>query len=82
MPNAQSLYTCNFDQIETPGTYVERRWGTLFRMPAEALPRAKDHSAKTVAREPWFVTRLSRDPALPVTKARRIAIDCDLPVGF
>jgi hypothetical protein len=35
-----------------------------------------------VANEPWVVKRLSDDPYVPLTKARMIAADLDLPVNF
>jgi hypothetical protein len=74
--------TCNFDHIRTPGTYVENRWGTLFRMPKEALPTKNHRSSKRVAREWWPVTRLSDDPYVPVAKARRIGAELGLQISF
>ena len=76
------LDTCNFDQIRAPGTYVENRWGTLFRMPKEALPTKSYRSSKRVAREWWPVTRLSDDPDVPVAKARRIGAALGLQISF
>lgn len=78
----QALHTCNFDQIETPGTYVECRTGTLMRVPDDALAPGRSPRIEIVADEPWTVTRLSDDPYLALTKARMIAADLDLPVNF
>jgi hypothetical protein len=78
----RSLHTCNFDQIETPGTYVECRTGTLLRVPDDALAPGRSPRIEIVAHEPWMVTRLSDDPYVPLTKARMIAADLDLPVNF
>jgi len=78
----RTLHTCNFDQIETPGTYVECRNGTLLRVPEDALAPGRSPRIEIVANEPWTVTRLSGDPYLPLTKARMIAADLDLPVRF
>jgi hypothetical protein len=77
-----SLYTCNFDQIETPGTYIENRTGTLLRVPEDALAPGRSPRIQVVAHEPWTVTRLTDDPFVPLTKARMIAADMDLPVNF
>jgi len=78
----RSLHTCNFDQIETPGTYVECRTGTLLRLPDDALAPGRSPRIEIMSHEPWTVTRLSDDPYMPVTKARMIAADLDLPVNF
>jgi hypothetical protein len=83
--NVQSmhtLYTCNFDQIETPGTYIENRSGTLLRIPEDALAPGRSPRIQVVANEPWTVTRLTDDPYVPLTKARMLAADLDLPVNF
>lgn len=77
-----SVYTCNFDQIETPGTYIENRTGTLLRVPEDALAPGRSPRIQVVAHEPWTVTRLTDDPFVPLTKARMIAADMDLPVNF
>jgi hypothetical protein len=78
----RSLHTCNFDQIETPGTYVECRTGTLLRIPDDALAPGRSPRMEIVAHETWTVMRLADDPYLPLTKARMIAADLDLPVNF
>jgi hypothetical protein len=78
----QTFPTCNFDQIESPGTYVECRTGTLIRLPEDALAQGRNPRVEIVTHEPWTVTRLSDDPYLPLTKARMIAADLDLPVNF
>jgi hypothetical protein len=78
----RSLHTCNFDQIETPGTYVECRTGTLLRIPDDALAPGRSPRMEIVAHEVWTVTRLADDPYLPLTKARMLAADLDLPVNF
>ena len=80
--STQALDTCNFDQIEKPGTYVENRWGTLFRMPLEALPKRKHARRNAVTREPWPVTRLTSDPDVPVSTARGLAEKLGVWVSF
>ena len=78
-----SLSTCNFDQIDSPGTYVENRFGTIFRMPEDALPAARRRKRRNgiVCHELWTVTRLSDDPFIPMSKARRLATALGLIVS-
>lgn len=75
--------TCNFDQIDAPGTYVENRFGTIFRMPADALPapRRRKRRHGIVCHELWTVTRLSDDPFIPMSQARRLATALGLLVS-
>jgi hypothetical protein len=80
--SALSVRTCNFDEIEAPGTFMEHRWGTLFRVPKEALASGKDPSPKCMARELWLVTRLTNTPDTPVEKARWIAGNLGLRFSF
>jgi hypothetical protein len=80
--STRSLHTCNFDQIETPGTYVECRTGTLLRVPEDGLAPGRSPRIEIVAQETWTVARISDDPYVPLTKARMIAADLDLPVNF
>jgi hypothetical protein len=80
--SARSLRTCNFDQVDVPGTYIERRWGTLFRLPKDVLPSDRDRSSKRVAREWWPVTRLTRNPNIPLSTARKLAMHLGLRFNF
>ena len=75
--------TCNFDQIDSPGTYVENRFGTVFRMPEDALPTARKRKRRNgiVCHEMWTVTRLSDDPYIPMSKARRLATSLGLLIS-
>jgi hypothetical protein len=61
---------CNFDEISEPGTYLETRWGTLFRMPSRVRRR---HVAERVEREQWPVIRVSRDPWISLATACKLA---------
>lgn len=79
----QGKRTCNFDQIDAPGTYVENRFGTIFRIPEEALPPARLRKRRNgiVCHELWTVTRLSYDPYIPLSKARQVATSLGLLVS-
>jgi hypothetical protein len=79
---ARSLRTCDIDQIDTPGTYVENRWGTIFRMPKEALPSERHGRSKRLSRESWPVTRLTKNPDIPLDTARKLATHLGLRINF
>jgi len=74
--------TCEFDQVDSPGVYIENRRGTLLRIPADSLIPGRSPAIEVISDEPWLVTKISEDPFLPLTKARMIAADLDLQVHF
>jgi len=74
--------TCNFDQIDEPGAYVENRWGTLFRMPEDGFPANRPVTARRAVREQWPVTRVSRNPRIPLELARRLAANLGVTTSF
>jgi hypothetical protein len=78
----KGILTCEFDQINAPGSYVEQRTGTLLRVPEDALVPGRSPVLEVVTNEPWVVSRISDDPFLPLTKARMLAADLDLYVNF
>jgi len=80
-PNRNRV-TCNFDQIREPGAYVENRWGTLFRMPADGVPAARPVAVKRAVRERWPVTRISRNPRISLELARKIAANLGVATRF
>src|SRR5262245_31874373 len=71
-----------FDEIQTPGAYVFDTTGHLVRVPEDALAPGRSPLLEILAREPMFVTKISDNPYIPITKARLVACDCDLPVNF
>lgn len=80
--HAAGLMTCEFSQISSPGLYVETRTGTLLRVPSDGVAPSRSPVISVVGKDPWIVTKISQDPFLPITKARMIAADLDLPVDF
>ena len=71
-----------FDSLNEPGTYVSQWSGHLVRVPAEALKPGHSPVLEILGKEPMFVTKLSDDPFLPLTRARLVAADLDLSVNF
>lgn len=74
--------TERFEQITTPGCYVLKQYGTLLRIPTDALVPGRSPAIGVVASDQWFVTKISSDPYMALSKARAIAADLDLPVNF
>jgi hypothetical protein len=69
-----------FDSIRTPGAYVCNWNGHLLRVPESAL--VPNGVINIVGAEPLFVTKISDDPAVPLTKARRAAAEMRLATAF
>lgn len=70
-PAPSESRTCRFDEISSPGLYLEHRTGALLRVPREALTPGNTPAVEVVAS--WTVTRLSDDPYLPLSEARIFA---------
>ncbi len=71
-----------FQAIKEPGSYVCNWSGHLLRVPEEALKLGHSPLLSIKATEVPFVTKISDDPFIPLTKARMFAADCDSVVNF
>ena len=71
-----------FEAIKEPGSYVCNWSGHLLRVPDEALKLGHSPLLSIKGTEVPFVTKISDDPFIPVTKARMFAADCDSVVNF
>lgn len=71
-----------FEAINEPGCYVCNWSGHLVRVPEDAVKMGRSPLLSIKGTEPLFVTRLSADPYVPVSKARMLAADCDVTVNF
>ena len=69
-----------FDSIRSPGTYVCNWNGHLLRVPETAL--MPNSVINIVGAEPLFVTKVSDDPAVPLSRARQMAAELGLNPGF
>ncbi len=74
--------TSAFDKITDTGTYVCNWSGHLLRVPEDAVKPGRSPVLDMRAKEPLFVTKLSEDPFIALTKARIIASDLDQAVNF
>jgi hypothetical protein len=72
----------SWGDIQDPGTYYSNWSGHLIRVPPHALKDGFSPVIEIVGEKPMFVTKLSEDPYLCISKARMIAADLDLNVSF
>ncbi len=71
-----------FDKITESGSYVCNWSGHLLRVPEDAVKPGRSPVIDMRAREQLFVTKLSADPFISLTKARITASDLDQEVNF
>ncbi len=71
-----------YDSISEPGTYVSNWTGHLLRVPEEAILSGRSPTMEIHGSRPLFVTKISDDPYLPISKARLIAANCDVAIDF
>jgi hypothetical protein len=69
-----------FDSIRAPGAYVCNWNGHLLRVPPRAL--MPDSVINLVGPEPLYVTKISDDPAVPLSEARQAAARLSLATAF
>lgn len=71
-----------FQHINEPGCYVCNWSGHLIRVPEDAIKPGRSPLMSITANDPLYVTKISSDPFVALTKARAIAADCDVAVNF
>jgi hypothetical protein len=71
-----------FEALYEPGCYLSNWSGHLIRLPKDGVKEGRSPVIEILGKEPMFVTMLSNDPFLSITKARMLAADLDLPVNF
>ncbi len=74
--------TIPFEAIQEPGCYVCNWSGHLLRVPEDGVAAGRSPLISIVGGEPLFVTKLSDNPFLPLTKAKMIASNLDCAVNF
>ena len=83
--NVHTTKTCHslrFSEIDAPGCYVGSASGDLYRVPEDGVLAGRSPVIDIVARTPRMVTKISQNPWLPISEARRLAVDSDLHVNF
>jgi hypothetical protein len=74
--------TVPFDQINEPGAYVCNWSGHLLRVPEDGVTPGRSPLMSIVGPQALFVTKISEDPYISITKARLLASNCDVNVNF
>lgn len=71
-----------FDAINEPGCYVCNWSGHLLRVPDDGVAAGRSPVINIVATQRLYVTKLSDNPYIPVTKAKMLASNADLNICF
>ena len=78
----KTVFTCSFEDIQTPGAYLEVETGRLFRITDDILAPGHSPMLSIVSNEPNTFVRLSDDPVIPISKARMTAANNDYWINF
>ena len=70
------------EAINEPGCFVCNWSGHLLRVPEDGVKPGRSPLLSISAFEPLFVTKISNNPYIPLSKARMLAADCDVVVNF
>lgn len=71
-----------FESINVPGAYVCNWSGHLLRVPEDGVKTGRSPLLNIVGNEPLFVTTISSDPYIGITKAKLVAANLDVSVNF
>jgi hypothetical protein len=82
IPTTQMHVNVPFDEIHTPGCYVSKNTGNLYRIPAEALALGRSPLIEIVSKTGTLMTKIAEDPWVPITKARQLCADADVYPNF
>ena len=70
------------DEITEPGTYVCHGSGDLLRVAETEAPPSDVEPMQKQGDQPVYVTQISRDPYVPISKARVAAANLDIEIKF
>ena len=74
--------TVPFEEIQEPGCYICNWSGHLLRVPEDGVAPGRSPLISMVSWEPLYVTKISDNPFITVTKAKMIASNLDCNVNF
>lgn len=74
--------TIPFESIQEPGCYVCNWSGHLLRVPQDGVAPGRSPLISISGTEQLFVTKISENPFIPVTKAKMVASNLDCNVNF
>ncbi len=71
-----------FESINEPGCYVCNWSGHLVRVPEDGVAPGRSPLINVIGPETLFVTKISDNPFITLTKAKMIASNLDINVNF
>ncbi|MEK6675096.1 MAG: hypothetical protein AABZ47_05500 [Planctomycetota bacterium] len=71
-----------FEGIQDPGCYICNWSGHLLRVPEDGVAPGRSPLLTIVGQDPLFVTKISDNPYMTLTKAKVVASNYDLNVNF
>jgi hypothetical protein len=74
--------TIAFDVLCTPGAYVCDWSGHLLRVTEQALVEGRAPALNIVGTQPLTLTKISNDPQIALSQAKRIAHEYHLNINF
>ena len=74
--------TIPFESIQDPGCYICHWSGHLLRVPEDGVAAGRSPLINLIGNETLWVTKISDNPYIPVTKARMVASNLDCNVSF
>ena len=69
-------------EITEPGAYVCHGSGDLLRVADSETPPGNVEPIESKGGQPIYVTRISSDPFVPISKARMAAANLDIEIHF
>ncbi len=80
--NTQVWTKVPFENINEPGCYVCNWSGHLLRVPDDGVAPGRSPLINVIGTETLYVTKISDNPFIPLTKARMMASNYDINVNF
>ncbi len=71
-----------FHCLRETGAYVCNWDGNLVRVPENLVSNNPSPFFNVVSKDPLFVTKISEDPFVSISKARSVASNLDVPINF
>ena len=71
-----------FENIQEPGCYICNWSGHLLRVPEDGVAPGRSPLINIVGIDRLFVTKISDNPYITITKAKMLACNCDCLVNF
>ena len=80
--NASIGMTIPFESLQEPGCYICNWSGHLLRVPEDGVAMGRSPLLSIIGNEPVFVTKISDNPFISLTKAKMVASNLDCQVNF